>query len=256
MSIAAIGAGVAGLHLGLQLREHNAEVTIYTDRSADQVAAGRLLNTVAHHHHTLERERALRVHHWDAAEYGYVCHQHCVVGPPEPLRFCGDFEARSSIIDYRLYLPRLMADFEDRGGELRVAAVAAEDLDRLSPSRALALRGAAAPAQRRDLRRHRLQRAQGRRRAPLAGQRRAARAADLLARGLRHRAAVRGDPRRRPRGARRHPPQAHDVELRGAMSQNKALCDAYTQNFNHPDRQWDALASPERTAAFIARHAG
>ena len=51
-------------------------------------------------------------------------------------------------------------------------------------------------------------------------------------------------------------PQPHVVELIGAMSQNKALCDAYTQNFNHPDRQWDALASPERTAAFIARHAG
>jgi hypothetical protein len=45
------------------------------------------------------------------------------------------------------------------------------------------------------------------------------------------------------------------VELIGAMSQSKPLCDAYTQNFNHPDRQWDALASPERTAAFIARHA-
>ena len=38
------------------------------------------------------------------------------------------------------------------------------------------------------------------------------------------------------------------------MAQNKALCDAYTQNFNHLDRQWDALATPERTAAFIARH--
>ena len=39
-----------------------------------------------------------------------------------------------------------------------------------------------------------------------------------------------------------------------AMAQNKAVCDAYTQNFNHPDRQWDTVATPERTAAFIARH--
>ena len=120
MSIGIVGAGVAGLHLGLFLREHDVEVTIYTDRSADDVAGGRLLNTVAHHHHTLERERALGVHHWDASEYGYVCHQHCVVGPPQPLRFRGDFDAPSSIIDYRLYLPRLMADYEDRGGELEI----------------------------------------------------------------------------------------------------------------------------------------
>ena len=132
MSIAIIGSGVAGLHLGLFLREHDIAVTIYTDKSAEQVTDGRLLNTVAHHHHTLERERALGVHHWDAGEYGYVCHQHSVVGTPQPLRFRGDFEHHSSIIDYRLYLPRLMADYEERGGELRVQAVAAEDLERLS----------------------------------------------------------------------------------------------------------------------------
>ena len=38
------------------------------------------------------------------------------------------------------------------------------------------------------------------------------------------------------------------------MCLERALCDAYTQNFNHPDRQWDAVATPERTAASIARH--
>jgi 2-polyprenyl-6-methoxyphenol hydroxylase-like FAD-dependent oxidoreductase len=49
-------------------------------------------------------------------------------------------------------------------------------------------------------------------------------------------------------------PEPHVVELLGAMSQNQALYDAYTQNFNHPDRQWDAVATPQRTAAFIARY--
>ena len=44
---------------------------------------------------------------------------------------------------------------------------------------------------------------------------------------------------------------AHQI----AVAENKAVCDAYTQNFNHPDRQWDTVATPERTAAFIARHA-
>src|ERR1700753_3865659 len=105
-SIAIVGAGVSGLHLGLFLQQHDVPVTIYTDKSAEQIASGRLLNTVAHHHHTLEREREFGVHphhppergrecgvhHWDAAEYGYVCHQHAVVGTPEPLRWRGDFE--------------------------------------------------------------------------------------------------------------------------------------------------------------------
>jgi 2-polyprenyl-6-methoxyphenol hydroxylase-like FAD-dependent oxidoreductase len=128
--IGIVGAGVAGLHLGLFLQSHDVPVTIYTDRTAEQVADGRLLNTVAHHHHTLERERALGVDHWDAAEYGYVCHHH-FIGPE--LRFRGDFAHPSSIIDYRLYLPRLMADYEERGGELVVGGpLQAEDVERLS----------------------------------------------------------------------------------------------------------------------------
>ena len=66
-SIGIVGAGVSGLHLGLYLRQHDVPVTIYAERSPDEVRASRLLNTVGHHHHTLERERALGVHHWDAA---------------------------------------------------------------------------------------------------------------------------------------------------------------------------------------------
>lgn len=128
-----IGAGIAGLHLGLALRAQDVDVVIHTDRDAAAVAAGPLLNTVAHHHHTLERERALGVCHWDAADYGYGCHHHCVVGAgPEPVRFRGDFEYPSVVIDHRLYLPRLMADYEERGGELVVGAIGADDLPRLA----------------------------------------------------------------------------------------------------------------------------
>jgi 2-polyprenyl-6-methoxyphenol hydroxylase-like FAD-dependent oxidoreductase len=129
-SIGIVGSGVSGLHLGLFLRAHDVPVTMYTDKDPDALRAGKLLNTVAHHHHTLERERALGVHHWDADEYGYVCHHHCVGGE---LRFRGDFEHPSSAIDYRVYLPRLMEDFQERGGELVImASVGVDDVERLS----------------------------------------------------------------------------------------------------------------------------
>ena len=39
---------------------------------------------------------------------------------------------------------------------------------------------------------------------------------------------------------------------RQAMSQSKALCDDFTQNFNRPDLQWQHLRTPEATAAYIA----
>jgi 2-polyprenyl-6-methoxyphenol hydroxylase-like FAD-dependent oxidoreductase len=129
--IGVVGAGVSSLHLGLYLQAHDVPVTIYADKTAEQIADGRLLNTVAHHHHTLERERALGVHHWDVAEHGYACHHHFISGPD--LAFQGDFDHPSMCIDYRLYLPRLMADFQERGGDLVVGpTLEAADVERLS----------------------------------------------------------------------------------------------------------------------------
>jgi hypothetical protein len=33
-----------------------------------------------------------------------------------------------------------------------------------------------------------------------------------------------------------------------------AVANEFTDNFNQPERQWDILATPERTSAFLARH--
>jgi 2-polyprenyl-6-methoxyphenol hydroxylase-like FAD-dependent oxidoreductase len=403
-SIAIVGSGVSGLHLGLFLQQHDIPVTIYTDKTAEQIAAGRLLNTVAHHHHTLERERALGVHHWDAGEYGYVCHQHCIVGPPEPIRFRGDFQHPSSVIDYRLYLPRLMEDYEERGGQLMLGAIDAEGIDRISadhdlvvvaagraagamfaplrdkcpydkPQRRLSvgiyhgidysepkgvgvhmslgngellelpitsregfatallfenipggdlevladlsydddpagfervvlqkleqhypmcfervdparfglqaprdlLQGALTPVVREDyvrLTSGTFALSMGDAHCvvdPVNGQgaNSASYSAWVIGNAILEDLAC--DEMFCRRVARERQafvhgvsdwtnmilnPQEHVVSLLMAMAQNKSVCDAYTQNFNHPDRQWETVASPERSAAFIARHAG
>jgi 2-polyprenyl-6-methoxyphenol hydroxylase-like FAD-dependent oxidoreductase len=116
--IAIIGSGVAGLHLALLLQKQGVPVTLYSDQTAAQLASGRMLNTVAHHNTTVQREQALGVDHWDLAEYGYFCHHH-YIGGPQPLSFPGAFGAPSRAIDYRIYLPRLLADFTERGGDFR-----------------------------------------------------------------------------------------------------------------------------------------
>ena len=64
-----VGAGTAGLHLGLHLIENGVEATIYTDRRPEEYASMRLLNTVAHHHVTVSREDKLGVNHWPDAGY-------------------------------------------------------------------------------------------------------------------------------------------------------------------------------------------
>ena len=75
-NIGIIGGGIAGLHLGHFLRQHGVACTIYSVQSPEEIANGRIQNTVAHHNTTLERERQLGIHFWDAAEHGYVCHWH------------------------------------------------------------------------------------------------------------------------------------------------------------------------------------
>jgi len=130
-NIGIVGAGIAGLHLGLMLRQHDVPVTIYTDKPAAQLANGRLLNSVAHHAPTIKREKALGVHFWPVEEYGYSCHHH-YVGGPQPLVFRGDFDEWSSAIDYRLYLPRLTEAFEERGGKVEVRMLQAQDVEPLA----------------------------------------------------------------------------------------------------------------------------
>lgn len=130
-SVGIIGAGTGGLHLALQLAQAGIDTTIYAEKSADQVAAGKLTNSVAHHAVTIDREARLGVDHWPVAEYGYDAHLH-YFGLPQPIEFVGRFQRPSRAIDYRLYLPRLMGDFEDAGGRLVVRQVAAADLEALS----------------------------------------------------------------------------------------------------------------------------
>jgi 2-polyprenyl-6-methoxyphenol hydroxylase-like FAD-dependent oxidoreductase len=128
--IGIIGAGTAGLHLALLLRQRGVDATLYAERTADEVRAGPLPNTVAHHHHTRARERELGVNHWDQTGPSYDCHWH-YFGVEPPLAFRGDFTKPSMAVDYRLYLPRLLEDFEDRGGKVVLGAVSAGDLDAL-----------------------------------------------------------------------------------------------------------------------------
>ena len=49
------------------------------------------------------------------------------------------------------------------------------------------------------------------------------------------------------------PPSEAMGRLIGTMSQNKALADDFTENFNYPERQWDRLSTPARIDAWITR---
>jgi len=130
-SIGIIGAGTAGLHLGLRLQMHGVPVTIYAEREPSEMRSGRLPNTVAHNSFTRKRERALEVNHWDSPDFGIFAFGFAV-GGPQPFRWRGRVEEPSLFLDYRLYHPRLAEDFVARGGRLEIAAVDPARVERLA----------------------------------------------------------------------------------------------------------------------------
>jgi len=130
-SVGIVGSGVAALHLGLMLRLHGVEVTLYTDRHADSVARGRLLNTVVHHAPTIARERELGIDFWPA-EQTALHEMSYDIGGPSPVRFVGSFLPASSAIDYRVYLPRLVQEFEARGGLVHMQILRVADVEVIS----------------------------------------------------------------------------------------------------------------------------
>ena len=51
--------------------------------------------------------------------------------------------------------------------------------------------------------------------------------------------------------ARLQPPPAHVGRLLGAASRHQPLADLYALGFQHPDRYWTLISSPERTGALL-----
>lgn len=129
--IAIVGAGTAGLHLGLYLLQKGVIPRLYTDKTPDQYADLRLMNTVAHHHVTVEREDLLQCNHWPTDNCGYFGHYY-FVGMPRPIEFYGDLAQPSRAVDYRIYQPRLLRDYIERGGEVVYGGIEYDDLSGIS----------------------------------------------------------------------------------------------------------------------------
>ncbi|MGR8921492.1 MAG: styrene monooxygenase/indole monooxygenase family protein [Gammaproteobacteria bacterium] len=132
-NIGIVGGGVSALHLGLTLVTEGVAATIYAPETAAQIANGRMQNTVAHMPDTIARERALGVDFWDerSVRTCRVRHYSLRVGQGQAVDFHGELGGDERCIDYRLYLPRLMAEFERRGGQLEHRLVGPDDVDDL-----------------------------------------------------------------------------------------------------------------------------
>lgn len=131
--IGIVGGGVSALHLGLGLVSEGLRATIYEPQTAEQIAAGRMLNTVAHMPDTVVREREMGVDFWseDDVRICHVRHYSFYFGEGQLVDFYGALNGDERCIDYRIYLPKLMEEFERRGGQIVNKAASPDQLDEL-----------------------------------------------------------------------------------------------------------------------------
>jgi 2-polyprenyl-6-methoxyphenol hydroxylase-like FAD-dependent oxidoreductase len=130
-NIGIVGAGVAGLQLGLFLRQHGIQATIYTEKTPEQQFGSRLPALVGRAWHTRERERQLGANHWDHANNEFS-HMNVAINGEQPLAFQGSLPHPFIAVDMRIYFGRLLEDFAARGGDIVIGEVRASDAERLA----------------------------------------------------------------------------------------------------------------------------
>lgn len=132
--IAIVGSGQAGLQLAFGLLRHGYAVTLYSDRTPEEVLAGRVPATAFIFDRGLSYERELGLNFWDdEVKWGEGIHLDFCLAPGNRL-FAeeGRFRRPGQAIDQRLKYWRWLRELETRGGKLVIGPIGVSDLDALA----------------------------------------------------------------------------------------------------------------------------
>lgn len=130
--ITIIGAGQAGLQLGLGLLEHGYAVTLVSDRSPEAIQQGSILSTQCMFGTALAHERDLGINLWDTT-CPPVEGMHVRIAGPDgkpALAFTSRLDRSAQSVDQRVKIPAWMELFMERGGQLLVEQADVSDLER------------------------------------------------------------------------------------------------------------------------------
>ncbi len=133
--ISIIGGGQAGLLLGFSLLDKGCSVSLYTDRSAEQVLNSRIPSTAFMFDSSLAVERELGLNFWeDLVPFGEGMHVD-FRGPDGSIGLTvqgrlGNLQGQA--LDQRTKFARWLQEFPLRGGKLIIHAVSVADLEKIA----------------------------------------------------------------------------------------------------------------------------
>jgi 2-polyprenyl-6-methoxyphenol hydroxylase-like FAD-dependent oxidoreductase len=125
-SIGIVGTGISGLNLALTLQQSGIDTTLYAERTPEQMRRTRLPNSVVRFAPAVAREHALGVEHWTQSGSSIDAIHFSILDTP--IAFHGRLDDPGSGVDFRVYLPRLMEDYANRGGHVIVGRSSPDDV--------------------------------------------------------------------------------------------------------------------------------
>jgi hypothetical protein len=133
-TILIVGAGQSGLQLALGLQARGYDVTVMTDRTADEIRGGRVMSTQCMFATALGHERDLGLNFWEqqAPDVGGLGVSVAAPDGSRAIDWLGHLNAPAQSVDQRVKMAGWLETFAERGGTVVVHAAAVSDLDYFS----------------------------------------------------------------------------------------------------------------------------
>ncbi|MEV6729103.1 styrene monooxygenase/indole monooxygenase family protein [Streptomyces sp. NPDC051364] len=141
--ILVVGAGQSGLQLALGLQAKGYEITLMSNRTADEIRTGRIMSTQVMFDTALQHERDLGLNFWERQApriEGLGVSVAAPDGPPgsaggtptRPIDWLGRLKGYAQSVDQRVKMADWLDVFVQRGGQLVIHGASVADLDYFS----------------------------------------------------------------------------------------------------------------------------
>ncbi|WP_019451017.1 styrene monooxygenase/indole monooxygenase family protein [Cupriavidus sp. BIS7] len=141
--IAIVGAGQSGLQMALGLQARGCRVTLLSNRTADQIRAGKVMSSQCMFDRALQTERDLGLNWWDdtcpPVEGIGLAVPHPELRGEKVIDWAAPLHRPAQAVDQRLKMPAWMDAFVARGGDLRIVDVGLDELETLTSEHDLVL---------------------------------------------------------------------------------------------------------------------
>ncbi|AZM55503.1 oxygenase [Streptomyces sp. WAC 01529] len=132
--ILVVGAGQSGLQIALGLQAQGYEVTLMSNRTADEIRSGRVMSTQCMFDTALQHERDIQANFWESQAPRIEGLGVSVAGPDgsRVIDWVGKLDGYAQSVDQRVKMAGWMETFAQRGGQLVIHGAAVSDLDYFS----------------------------------------------------------------------------------------------------------------------------